>query len=292
MIGLAGKRQAALEDVGCRYDRARKREARGVTRLHAQLAVGISVVGRDEEAAGGKEITPARQVEIFLGFDFGTIQASVRHVGKRRLEGAALHEGDGIDRLIDILEEAANGQPLVTTEIPFVAGFDVNQLRVGQELVAEAQTVAFGVEIGLRCQFAELRTRNGLRRGKAQLHVFSEVPGDGQRRQPVILVDVGGPIEGRTGVGVEHVSRRHVLLAGFIAHAGDQLHAIGRFDLDLAIAGIHGQAGIIARRYRGNGVEDDAVGIDVVVRQQEIRALLADGTGQRRVGLIAIVKAF
>ena len=165
------------------------------------------------------------------------------------MPSGAGRRNDSLNRLLQILEEHAGGQILLAGEEPFVTGVHVRDPGIHQERVAGELAIGFRVRIGLRSQFAELRTADGPGRAETQLLVFRKVPRRRERWQIVLLVDLGRS-EGRGPA--EQVTGRDRLLAVFKAHAigganqGNDLGVhldIGGRDLDLGRIGGRTAAG-------------------------------------------------
>uniref|UniRef100_A0A0N4ZL52 NAD-specific glutamate dehydrogenase n=1 Tax=Parastrongyloides trichosuri TaxID=131310 RepID=A0A0N4ZL52_PARTI len=182
------------------------------------------------------------------------------------------------DRLVQLLVEDARRDELLAAEIPFPARVQVQDFGVGQIRVTDEDAVAFRVGIGLGRQFAELRTADGLGRAEAQLLILGEVPRRGERRQPVLLLNLRRLIGRRAA---EQVARGHALLAVLEADAeggADGRHELGvdhgvdRIDLHVGVIGVGAvRAGDLAQLQGPR--------IDVEVREQIVdpRATLAVG---------------
>uniref|UniRef100_A0A0N4ZD69 LigA n=1 Tax=Parastrongyloides trichosuri TaxID=131310 RepID=A0A0N4ZD69_PARTI len=279
VLRLALQTAAVLDEEGRLFRTAAATQGdNGVAVADRNLRVRPGVVGLHQPALVGDEGRLIGELEVFLHLGLDAHDGRFRRVEEGLLALVADVDDHRFDRLVQLLVEDARRDELLAAEIPFPARVQVQDLGVRQIRVADEDAIAFRVGIGLGRQFAELRTADGLGRAEAQLLILGEVPRRGERRQPVLLLDLGRLI-GRGSA--EQVARRHALLAVLEADAeggADGRHELGvdhgvdRIDLHVGVIGVGAvRAGDLAQLQGPR--------IDVEVREQIVdpRATLAVG---------------
>ena len=282
VVRLARQRHAVAEIVG-RRPFAPREDLRRVVVAHLDLGIGERVVGHRHEPLGFEPAAPVEQVVVVLEFQLRPLQRRAGRIG----EAGDLHVvGErrvDLDRVVDLLVEPGQRNPVAAPEVVFEPGLVVFQLAIDEERVAVEAAARFRVVVGLEDQLAELRARDRLRTADPRLEGIGQFPGDRPGRQVVIVRQQGRAA--RIGRGGEDFHRVDPLGRVLVAHAEVDGQPFDRVEARLEIAGVDLEARREGRVGLGRLDQADIVVLDDRVAQQQVRPQRADRILEAGVGI-------
>ena len=256
MVRLTGKSGTVLEEVGRRLQAAQFGDIDLVARLHADVGLGVSVVGNRDEALAVPPVAQRVEVLVPLDFDFRTVEFGLGRIGEAANHGVVVEARKHLDRVLDVLVEPGEAELAARAPVIFDAGFVIGQLAIDQPGVAGELAVAFRIVIGLQDQLAELGARDGLGRVETRLQAVGDFPSQRGCGQPIIVVQQRGI--GRSAGQAVKPERHDLLRRVFVAHTRIERDPGKRFDPRLRIASLDLEPGG-ERRIGGGGI-DNGVG--------------------------------